>query len=216
MSVERTGRPDDWIVYERTEKGTQEIQERKFKLSQELRTCLILVDGQTAKGALLNQFTKLAVAESLAKLEQQGFIVRKSDVIAPVQIGSVYGSDNGRMKISRERLQWAAIYLGSYIAFLLLFSILTGLLPKSVDDLFGVVILFAFGPLYVLPSNVSLAIIVLGVLFCASLNLGFIFFGAIKRSKSLYAAYLLYLLIQLLMPLLIHGPNVYRTYINRR
>jgi hypothetical protein len=63
------------IIYEKTAKGAEEIQTRKFKLPQKLRTALIVVDGKKNRQVILNQFGDVGTV--LDELEQQGFIVGK-------------------------------------------------------------------------------------------------------------------------------------------
>jgi hypothetical protein len=72
------------VVYEKTPKGNEEIQSRKFNLPQKLRTVLIVVDGKKNLQAITNQFGP--VGESLDELERQGFIARKA---APTGIGAL-------------------------------------------------------------------------------------------------------------------------------
>jgi hypothetical protein len=84
MSESRMGQSDDWIVYEKTGKGTEEIQTRKNNLPQKFRTLLIVVDGKKTRGSILSQFSTLeGAAGALEELEQKGFITKKVDVLAP-------------------------------------------------------------------------------------------------------------------------------------
>jgi hypothetical protein len=84
MSENTKGQSDPGIVYDKTDKGIEEIQTRKYNLSQKLRTLLIVVDGKKTQGAILNQFSTLeGAAAALEELEQKGFIAKKVDVQAP-------------------------------------------------------------------------------------------------------------------------------------
>jgi hypothetical protein len=75
---------EEWLVYEKTEKGVEEIQTRRYNLSQKFRTLLIVVDGKKTRGSILNQFATLeGVATVLGELEQKGFIMKKAGVLAP-------------------------------------------------------------------------------------------------------------------------------------
>jgi hypothetical protein len=76
---------DEAIVYEKTEKGVEEIQTRKNGLSQKFRTLLIVVDGKKTRANIFKQFSTLeGVAAVLAELEQKGFIMKKTGVLAGV------------------------------------------------------------------------------------------------------------------------------------
>ncbi len=84
MSEDQKKQSDEWIVYEKTEKGVEEIQTRKNNLPQKFRTLLIVVDGKKTRGNILNQFSTLEGAVAvLDELEQKGFIMKKADVLAP-------------------------------------------------------------------------------------------------------------------------------------
>ena len=84
MSEYKNDQPDSWIVYEKTEKGVQEIQTRKNNLPQKFRTLLIVVDGKKTRGGILNQFSALeGAAATLEELEQKGFIMKRADVLPP-------------------------------------------------------------------------------------------------------------------------------------
>ena len=69
------------VVYDKTPKGIEEVQTRKYNLSQRLRTTLIVVDGKKNVQAILNLFG--AVGDSLVELEKQGFIERKTVALSP-------------------------------------------------------------------------------------------------------------------------------------
>jgi hypothetical protein len=62
-------------IYGKTEKGSEEMRNRTYKLPQTIRSLLIMIDGTMSVGAFLDQATALGnVATMLSELEQQGFI----------------------------------------------------------------------------------------------------------------------------------------------
>ena len=84
MSENMNAQSNAWIVYEKTEKGVDEIQTRKSNLPQKFRTLLIVVDGKKNRESILNQFGTLeGAATVLDELEQHGFIRKKADVLPP-------------------------------------------------------------------------------------------------------------------------------------
>jgi hypothetical protein len=67
------------IIYDKTEKGFEEIQTRKHHLASRLRSLLVLVDGKTSDDGLLKKVAGLGLtAESLGELLQHGFITARS------------------------------------------------------------------------------------------------------------------------------------------
>lgn len=67
------------IIYDKTEKGFEEIQTRKHHLASRLRSLLVLVDGKTSDDGLLKKVAGLGLtAESLSELLQHGFIAASS------------------------------------------------------------------------------------------------------------------------------------------
>jgi hypothetical protein len=63
------------IIYDKTEKGHQEIQTRQHHLPSRLRSLLVLVDGKTSVDALLKKIAGLGLnEESISELLQQGLI----------------------------------------------------------------------------------------------------------------------------------------------
>lgn len=94
---------DSGVIYAKTDKGTEEIQTRKYKLPQKLRSLLIVIDGKTPTDKILNMFSAMdkpsassneldllgelsamqinsgteGVSASLEELERQGFIARR-------------------------------------------------------------------------------------------------------------------------------------------
>jgi hypothetical protein len=81
MSELKSDLPAAAIVYDKTPKGTEEIQTRKYNLPLKLRTTLIIVDGKKNVQAILSQFG--AVADLLNELEKQGFIEKKTASLSP-------------------------------------------------------------------------------------------------------------------------------------
>ncbi|MGH8751311.1 MAG: hypothetical protein ACREUV_06365 [Burkholderiales bacterium] len=62
-------------IYVKTDKGSEEIQTRKYKLPHKLRTILILIDGNKTGEVLLQQAMQLgAPPDVIQQLEQDGFI----------------------------------------------------------------------------------------------------------------------------------------------
>jgi len=69
------------IIYDKTEKGSEEIQTRKHHLASRLRSLLVLVDGKTSDEGLLKKVAGLGLtADSLSELLQHGFIVASNAV----------------------------------------------------------------------------------------------------------------------------------------
>jgi hypothetical protein len=67
------------IIYDKTDKGFEEIQTRKHHLASRLRSLLVLVDGKTSDEGLLKKVAGLGLtAESLGELLQHGFITARS------------------------------------------------------------------------------------------------------------------------------------------
>ena len=64
-------------IYDKTEKGREEIATRKNQLPARLRTLLVMVDGQKSAATLLQNTSALGVdEESLQALVTDGYIVR--------------------------------------------------------------------------------------------------------------------------------------------
>lgn len=84
MAESKKEQSDSWVVYEKTGKGTEEIQTRKYGLSPKPRSILIGIDGKLDKGAILSEFSAMeGAAEALDELERQGFIAKRADVYPP-------------------------------------------------------------------------------------------------------------------------------------
>lgn len=62
-------------IFDKTEKGREEISTRKYHLAPRLRTLLVLVDGKQSKDDLLKKVTGIGLnAESIDELLNNGFI----------------------------------------------------------------------------------------------------------------------------------------------
>lgn len=63
------------LIYEKTEKGREEITSRKYQLSTKLRTLLVLIDGERSADKLLKEIAPLGLSEqSLKELVEQDYI----------------------------------------------------------------------------------------------------------------------------------------------
>ncbi|HVK94470.1 MAG TPA: hypothetical protein VM571_07055 [Noviherbaspirillum sp.] len=70
-------------VFDKTDKGREEIATRKYRLAPRLRTLLVLIDGKQTGGDLLQKVSGIGLnEESLAELLQHGFI-RSISIPAP-------------------------------------------------------------------------------------------------------------------------------------
>jgi hypothetical protein len=62
-------------IYDKTDKGREEIATRKYQLRSKLRTLLVMIDGRHSLGALLNDFAVLGMSEEhIGELLGQGYI----------------------------------------------------------------------------------------------------------------------------------------------
>lgn len=63
------------LCYDKTEKGREEIQSRKYQLASRLRSLLVIIDGKQSRNQLLEKVAPLGLNEShLHELESFGFI----------------------------------------------------------------------------------------------------------------------------------------------
>ena len=63
------------IIFDKSEKGREEIATRKYRLASRLRTLLVLTDGKQSAGELLQKVSGLGLtAQSINELLEQGFI----------------------------------------------------------------------------------------------------------------------------------------------
>ncbi len=66
---------DSSTIYAKTQKGREEIATRAYRIVPRLRTLLIVVDGQSTVGELIEKAQSLGgIAPMLAELERHGFI----------------------------------------------------------------------------------------------------------------------------------------------
>lgn len=71
------------VVFVKTSKGQQEINDRTFGLASRLRRALILVDGQKAAMALRDMLLGLDADALLIELQAQGFIEQRASATRP-------------------------------------------------------------------------------------------------------------------------------------
>lgn len=65
-------------IYEKTDKGREEIATRKYRLVPRLRSLLVMVDGEQTSGKLLEKVAALGLTEqNLNELLEQQFIRSK-------------------------------------------------------------------------------------------------------------------------------------------
>jgi hypothetical protein len=70
---------DELSVFMKTEMAAEEIKNRTYKLSQKMRSLLIMIDGKKPVSALIEIAGGLGdVAVILTELENQGFIVKRA------------------------------------------------------------------------------------------------------------------------------------------
>lgn len=63
------------IIFDKSEKGREEIVTRKYRLASRLRTLLVLTDGKQSAGELLQKVSGLGLtAQSIDELLEHGFI----------------------------------------------------------------------------------------------------------------------------------------------
>ena len=69
------------IVFDKTDKGDEEIKTRKYGLPLSSRRVLILIDGRSTVARVIDKGEGLPdIIETLAVLEKEGFIARSSSV----------------------------------------------------------------------------------------------------------------------------------------
>jgi hypothetical protein len=80
---------DPTIVLAKTDKGIEELRDRRYGLPQRLRSVLVVVDGRQSVGALLGRFGEVSgVRVALARLLDQGFVaVSNPNAVAGVADG---------------------------------------------------------------------------------------------------------------------------------
>ena len=71
---------DPDLVFEKTDKGFNEIKTRKFKLNSRMRSILIVVDGKTPAGDLMKQLDHIkTIEEDINNLLAYGFLSIAAD-----------------------------------------------------------------------------------------------------------------------------------------
>jgi hypothetical protein len=64
-------------IYDKTDKGREEIATRKYQVPPKLRTLLVMIDGRHTLESLLKNFAVLGLSrENVDALAEQGFIAR--------------------------------------------------------------------------------------------------------------------------------------------
>lgn len=97
-------------IFDKTEKGREEIATRKYHLAPRLRTLLLLVDGKQGTDAILQKVTGLGLnQESLVELSNQGFIHQMAPAPAPVEV-SVPSPAQSMAVLPEGETQFEAIY----------------------------------------------------------------------------------------------------------
>lgn len=95
------------MVFDKTDKGREEIATRKYQLAPRLRTLLVLVDGKQSVGELLKKVAGIGLTEdSIASLLNDGYIqpVPASDAAeqilsgGPTQFQAIYQFYTGTIK----------------------------------------------------------------------------------------------------------------------
>jgi hypothetical protein len=76
MSMSRSEAEPPEVVFEKTEKGDEEIRTRKYNLPQKQRSVLIVVDGRKNRRSILGQFGDVGTV--LDELERGGYIAGKA------------------------------------------------------------------------------------------------------------------------------------------
>ncbi len=77
------------IIFDKTDKGREEIISRKYRLASRLRTLLVMVDGKHSSDDLLSKVASLGLNQaSIDELEQAGFIQRHGTTAKVASISS--------------------------------------------------------------------------------------------------------------------------------
>ncbi len=103
----------DNSIFDKTDKGRDEIATRKYQLAPRLRTLLLLVDGKHDTRVLLQKYASVGLSEeSIAELLKEGFIQRVAAAPAsaakPQSAGLATQSDVRRLPDGQT--QFEAIY----------------------------------------------------------------------------------------------------------
>jgi hypothetical protein len=79
LFCDEVGTMDGLAIYVKTEKGSEEIQNRKYKLAQKMRSLLIMIDGRKPVNDLVEMAAGLGdVGTMIAELESLGLIEKKT------------------------------------------------------------------------------------------------------------------------------------------
>jgi hypothetical protein len=74
----------DACIYDKTDKGREEIATRKYQLAPRLRTLLVMIDGRHSPDSLLKDFAGLGLDQDcVSQLLDQGYICLVSGGAAP-------------------------------------------------------------------------------------------------------------------------------------
>jgi hypothetical protein len=91
-------------IFDKTDKGREEIISRKYRLASRLRTLLVLVDGKHTGEDLLSKVSALGLTQaSLDELEHLGFIQRHGQP-APAPVPENALDDNQNSQINSAEL----------------------------------------------------------------------------------------------------------------
>ncbi|MFZ6722858.1 hypothetical protein [Undibacterium sp. Ji49W] len=75
------------IIYDKTEKGREEIATRKHQLASRLRTLLVMVDGKHTKDDIMKKVSGLGLTEqNMQELLEQDFIIEIAVQAAPATV----------------------------------------------------------------------------------------------------------------------------------
>ncbi|MBC3915876.1 hypothetical protein H8L32_00130 [Undibacterium sp. CY18W] len=75
------------IIYDKTEKGREEIATRKHQLASRLRTLLVMVDGKHSTDAIMKKVSGLGLTEqNMQELLEQDFIIEIAVQTAPAAV----------------------------------------------------------------------------------------------------------------------------------
>ncbi|TDK68345.1 hypothetical protein [Sapientia aquatica] len=81
------------IIFDKTDKGREEIITRKYRLASRLRTLLVLVDGKHDSDDLLRKVAAIGLNQaSLDELEQQGYIQRQNSAAVVIETTEDFGN----------------------------------------------------------------------------------------------------------------------------
>src|ERR1035437_6424027 len=82
------------MIYDKTDKGRQEISTRKHRLDPKLRVFLVMVDGKHSGHALLREFSPFGFSEQrLLELVDGGFIQGTAPAVSATSTAGGMNSD---------------------------------------------------------------------------------------------------------------------------